>query len=104
MVVIVGASRDKPMPPCLTANSPRGGAGGGGRKTNKQTNKEFFTDSPILHAKFSIKYMTHSIQKGLEVRKNKCKWVSKINPIKNIPFTAVAKRWEESSNSNKEII
>lgn len=37
MVVIVGASRDKPMPPCLTANSARGGAGGGGKQTNKQT-------------------------------------------------------------------
>lgn len=48
--------------------------------------------------------MTRSIQKGLELRKNKFKGVSKIYQIKNGPFTAIAKRWEESSNSNKEII
>lgn len=49
-----------------------------------------------------MKYMTHTIQKVLELRKNKFKVVSKINAIKNTPFTAVAKKWEE--NSNKEVI
>lgn len=47
MVVIVGASRDKPMPPCLTANSPRGGAGGGG---GKQTNKQTKSSSQIVQS------------------------------------------------------
>lgn len=51
-----------------------------------------------------IKYMKHSIQKGLELRKNKFKGVSKINPVNPTPFTAIVKRWEESSNSNREII
>lgn len=80
--------------PCLTANS----------LGMKEGWEKLFTDSPALHAKFRTKYTTHSIQKGLELMKNKSKGVSKINPIKTSPFTAVAKRWEESNNSNKEII
>lgn len=48
--------------------------------------------------------MTHTIEEVLELRKDKFRVVSKINAIKNTPFTAVAKKWEESSNSNKEII
>lgn len=65
--------------------------------------REFFTDSPSLHTKFSIKDMTHSIQKIWSWGKTSSKECLKLI-IKTTPFTAVAKRWEESSNSNKEII
>jgi len=42
------------LPPCLAANFP---------------GKKFFIHSLSLHALFSIKYITHSIKKGLELRK-----------------------------------
>lgn len=54
------------LPPCLAAYFP---------------GKKFFIHSLSSHALFSIKYITHSIKKGLELRK-KFKGLSKINPIK----------------------